>query len=952
VRQYLGPTQARRVEVHYTGTQWTALRAYDAAQGGTLLREWTYTWTAGRLTGVQPPAGPPWAFTYETTPPPTSWALRLTSVTTPGGGLVTYSYQDHHQSHPEAPFDPPLFHGRVLHTRTSHADGQTADGTWTITMAFDWSDDPAYPSEASPPRPASVTIARPSGHDVLLGGCGGHGWVPDPWSHLVGPVPCGRAAYPYAGGDRVRIGGFQTYSLSGNDVVHLSRAEVFGRTVVSRSTGDSWLEHRTDITAFDPFRRPAVLEEYSLATPGVTRVTTRTYQDIEVATSERNIRGLVTSETVTAHGTTIAREYSYDPTTGFRTWQRVAGIETTFTHDGLGNVATETTGGLVTSYQYSWGQVSQITTPEHVTTRVIHPDGTIASEAVHTTPARTTTYTYDGLGRMTQTQGPGGTAPVVTEYDNLTGRAVTTRRGTPPDQSVVTTTLDGFGRPTETVDSTGVRVRTAYDPEGRVVFQGLPRLTVGPDAGITRAYDWHDRVVLETQADSTTRQFTYGPSTITTVDEAARTTTVTRLAFGHPEDARVVQLVDAAAQTWTYAYTVRGDLTSVSGPGGVQRTWTYHPVTLLPASETHPESGTTLYQVYNAAGVLKARRDANDTVFEYGHDDNRRLTSITATPVSGPVQQTTIAYEPGSDHRQTTTVDGVMAVLVLRHRRPGGEPHRRGRREELRGDVRLRHARPARDDDLPERPRGGVHVRRRGPHHAGVRSGDAERVVRERVRVPPSGALSAYTAGNGLVTTLTYDADRQWLTSIAVGPLGLTYDYDAVGNVETLTDSRPAMSQAFTYDALDRLLTASSSGYPSQTFAYDAHGNRQDAGGTTYAYYGGNPFRLWQVNGVFNLTYDDNGNVTGGTFGTYQYTPDNLVRTSTVGGTTVDFAYDRDAWRVRRAPSGGPTQYFLRGPNGQLLTEWTNTSPTATVRDYVYAGRRLLAVVTRAATPK
>jgi hypothetical protein len=69
-------------------------------------------------------------------------------------------------------------------------------------------------------------------------------------------------------------------------------------------------------------------------------------------------------------------------------------------------------------------------------------------------------------------------------------------------------------------------------------------------------------------------------------------------------------------------------------------------------------------------------------------------------------------------------------------------------------------------------------------------------------------------------------------------------------------------------------------------------------------------------------------------------------------GVTTQYAYDADAWRVKKAITGGATTYAVRGPNGQLLTEWTNTSPTALARDHVYAGTRLLSVVSRHVPPK
>ena len=71
----------------------------------------------------------------------------------------------------------------------------------------------------------------------------------------------------------------------------------------------------------------------------------------------------------------------------------------------------------------------------------------------------------------------------------------------------------------------------------------------------------------------------------------------------------------------------------------------------------------------------------------------------------------------------------------------------------------------------------------------------------------------------------------------------------------------------------------------------------------------------------------------------------NLLQSSTAAGTIVNFGYDADDWRIKKSVQNGATSYFMRGPNGQLLTEWLNTNPNAEVRDYIYAGSRLIAVV-------
>jgi YD repeat-containing protein len=220
----------------------------------------------------------------------------------------------------------------------------------------------------------------------------------------------------------------------------------------------------------------------------------------------------------------------------------------------------------------------------------------------------------------------------------------------------------------------------------------------------------------------------------------------------------------------------------------------------------------------------------------------------------------------------------------------------------------------------------------------------------------PSGAVTGYTAGNGVATWLTYHPTRQWLDTIMVGQNAdrtqLTYAYDDVGNISSIADWREGYSQTFGYDALDRLTSASGI-YGSLTYTYDAHGNRQTANGGTYSYDPGNLFRLQSINGSYNLQYDANGNLRGGFPGQYDYTPDNLLSVSTIsGGATTRFTYDSDAWRLKKSIDGGTTYYYVRGPNGQLLSEWVNSSPAAAVKDYLYAGGRLIGVATTTAAPK
>jgi hypothetical protein len=197
---------------------------------------------------------------------------------------------------------------------------------------------------------------------------------------------------------------------------------------------------------------------------------------------------------------------------------------------------------------------------------------------------------------------------------------------------------------------------------------------------------------------------------------------------------------------------------------------------------------------------------------------------------------------------------------------------------------------------------------------------------------------------------MTFDPYRAWLTSSSVSDLSggavwtLQYqNYDAVGNVGAIVDSRPGLSQEFIYDELDRL-TMAVGPYGSVPYVYDAHGNRQSVNSTIYAYEPGT-LRL-QTQNLESFTYFANGNLKTGASKSFTYTPRNMLATSVINGVTTSYAYDADDWRVKKA-SGANTTYYFRGPNGELLTEWKTPGLSGETKDYVYAAGRLVATLSR-----
>ena len=146
---------------------------------------------------------------------------------------------------------------------------------------------------------------------------------------------------------------------------------------------------------------------------------------------------------------------------------------------------------------------------------------------------------------------------------------------------------------------------------------------------------------------------------------------------------------------------------------------------------------------------------------------------------------------------------------------------------------------------------------------------------------------------------------------------------------------------------MDRLRQASGS-YGTLQLTYDDVGNRLSKSGTpgatTYSY-DASTNRLASASSVepASFSYDQNGNTVQDGAGLYTHTPVNQVESATVDGVVTSYRYDADDLRKIKARAG-ETRYYIHGPGGQILSEFVEQGGHhELVRDYVYAGSRLLA---------
>jgi YD repeat-containing protein len=901
--------------------------------------------TDAEPTSTVPPEGSGWTFAYTTV---IGAERRLETVTTPHGGRVQYVFGQH--------FLNATDYELLLDYRRTYDRGSSTPLEWSITYVPNSSGYSGLTTVTTPSGPSGtsrrvkytygpVVTSNPQINPTLLID-GGVGLL----NVDVEDLNAGGIVVQSEQRKYTRLAAVwwpeDKYSTRFDAAVpwqHIISRSSRTYTITFAYSADHYLSHLGD------YHQPRQILETTSAE--FQRTTDLTYfhrgdSQIDMRLATFYILGQVNQETVTVGTHTYRNSWRYDVATGFLDSATRDEITTTFTPDAYGNVSTmRTATGKVTSYTYSWGQVrdTRFPEPDSVIEREINVDGTIASE---TRGRYTTVFMYDNVSRLKETRPPGGTTYVFTDYDPA-GTWVRTRRGT----SILTTTLDGFGRPIQTIDSVNVQTRRTYDAEGRVTFDSYPFTTA--ERGTLIEYDALNRVIRQRNPGGTFNTRAYGAGTVTLTDEKNRQTVQTWKAFGHPDDALLTNAtvtIDDVQRTWGYEYNAHGALTKVTAPDASTRTWTYERNRL--ASETHPESGLTTY-TNDDAGVIKTKVDDKDTVFTYTFDGNDRLRAINAGS-----RAHRIAYEPGTDNRIWTSSGDVDSSFFydaagrLERREDVIDAHTFTTKFEYDNNDQLTAiVYPSQRRITYER---NVHTEGRITK---VSEPSAGRDYAFGFTYHPTGALMGYTAGNLVATTIAFDPDRYWVDRITATRSGttlseLTYDdRDEIGNVRSIADVRSTgtpFSQTFTYDSVDRVITATSPDVIS-IYAYDVHGNRQTAGGTAYGYQTGT-FRLI-TRGEVSYTHDDNGNVITATGASYIYTPHNLLESATVGATITTYAYDIDDWRAKKSISGSSSTYYIRGLTGELLSEWKDPgTPTGAIRDYIYAETRLLSTVDKSSS--
>ncbi|QQS12097.1 MAG: RHS repeat protein [Rhodospirillales bacterium] len=622
---------------------------------------------------------------------------------------------------------------------------------------------------------------------------------------------------------------------------------------------------------------------------------------------------------------------------------------TTYAYDSAGHLASVTNAlGQVTTVNAVDGRGMPLT--------VTDPNGVV------------TTLAYDARGRLTSMTAASGTAAAATTTIAWDAASLVTRI-TRPDGSYLDFGYDDAQRPVSVTDNTGQRIEYTLDRMG-----GATATVVKESGGtvrrqMTAAFDELGRLMRSIGAAGQTTAYAYDRLSRNTgeVDPLSRTTTSTFDALG-----RLSRVADPAGGQTRLTYDKRDNPLTITDSRGLVTTNVFDGFDNL-IQTTSPDTGVTVNH-YDEAGNLTRAIDARGVSTWFTYDALNRVTSRRyAAPPGTTADDVTFTYDdPTAGNfgigRLTGIVDPAGTSAFAYDARGNLVRHTR-----VQGGLTLVTSYTY---DLSDRVASVTYPSGRVVEHTRDALGQITQAVTRQTAggtpttlasagtYRPFGPLTGLTLGNGLTLSAAYDLDYR-LTNLTVGPgvgasvLNLTYAYDAVDNVLTLSDAvTPARDQTLGYDALDRLTSATGQ-YGSLLYAYDIVGNRSSSsiGGVASTYtYPATSNRLTSIAGgvTRSFTYSASGNAltdvrAGGTW-TLGYGPDDRLRTVTQAGATLaTYAHDGLGQRARRT-AGAIDRHYVYDQEGMLLAEIDVSG--ATFREHIAMdGMPLAVVVTTAGTP-
>lgn len=565
------------------------------------------------------------------------------------------------------------------------------------------------------------------------------------------------------------------------------------------------------------------------------------------------------------------------------------------------------------------------------------PDGSTNSEVSYGNDARlqtssypfrssstgSDTYSYDGLGRVTQVA-HADSSSAKTYY----GAQVTSPGGN-ASQSCSSATY-GFGYPILYADEAGNLRQIWQDAFGRTIEADEPDPANSNRLDIVAcyAYDYLDNLNLVSQ-NGQQRTYSYDDLsrvTQTTTPESGTTTFYYTTAGGalcSGDPGEVCRRTDAKGVTTTYTYDVLNRLTGVTYSDG-----TTHAVSYSQDSTTCPVSGVSNY----GKGRMTGMSDGSGST-SWCYDQAGRIVAEQRT-IAGITKTTQYGYN----------LDGSLASITY--------------------------------------PSGHVISYNVGNAERALSATDTGNNVNYAATASyaPQGAVASIIYGkvsggfNGTTEQRSYSSTRSQLSSIAATSSGgtaenLSYNYALPGgnngSVSSITNNANTnLNESFSYDALSRIMSASTqsnsaSGCWGQSFGASGVPDDQWSNLTqmTATQCSTGQLSVAANSSTNRITtsgyqYDSDGDMTADGSGyTYSFDAENRMASATgMSGGPYCYTYDGNGMRVEKANGNtcsSPTtvdKLYWRDIFGDTIAETDSTGSTtnANYHEYVFmAGRRI-----------
>ena len=646
------------------------------------------------------------------------------------------------------------------------------------------------------------------------------------------------------------------------------------------------------------------------------------------------------------------------------------GFTATYDYDANGNATREIApdGGVTTATYDANSRPLTTTEPSGSTTRTYDAAGNLLTTS-RTVAGITeqTTNTYDSDGQLLSTTDANGATTSMVWGSN--GMLASRTDGA---NNTISMTSDALGRVTSVKDAAGAEIKVGYDAADRVASVTDPfgvvtsvtydaagrRTAINTPRGTTMlAYDAEGRLISSTDPAGNTSSTTYDAAgdIIARTDERGG---ITR--YEYDLNGRVMKMTDAAGGVWSYGYcsgigagnsSSACEITDPSGNVVKQQFDAMGRVVGMSDSLAHSSA-----IAYDLAGRKTSEIDANGNVTRFTYDEAGHLASVLEA------NNAVTSYTYDRNGNKLTQKDANGNIWTFRYDAVN---------------------RLIEEKDPLGRAVAYVYDATGNLKSKTDRKGQTTNYDYDRRRLVKS------TYPDGSTDVMTYDSYGR-RTSTANANVTLSYTYDALNHVKTVTNQRynlvaeysydaagnriqmktPGSTVNYTYDAKNRLATMNDSFFGSFRFGYDTMDRRtslQYPNGVVTSYAYDKAYRLTSlvskdtlgaVLDAWSYQYDAVGNRTvktdaDGHSERYEFDNTHRLTSATYGdGSFEKFTYDGVGNRLTRTTEGGSTLYaydianqllsagadtFTYDGNGNVLTR--NSPRGATTFSYDYKDR-------------